>query len=184
MNNATLCDQGFHVEHALGRLVFKFAHLETSLGCAVGYLANPKESRVGQILVAELSFKSRLAVFSTLYPERITNAPASDKLKAFLSRAHYLEDQRNSLIHSFYRAGSVGDPTATRIKATAKESKGLRIQFEQITAQSILAEADKIPSVEARLNMLMVEADDYTRYAAGFYSMLRRNHPLADPVIK
>jgi hypothetical protein len=50
----------------LGLLCMEFAVLETALGCAVGFMTNSAEARIGHILVAELSFKTRLAAFSTL----------------------------------------------------------------------------------------------------------------------
>lgn len=162
------------MQQALGRLVVEFGRFETSLGCAVGYLANPKEPRVGQILVAQLSFKARLAVFAVLYPERMASGGNQDKLKYFVSTAHRVEEQRNLLIHSFYRSGPVGDSSATRIKATAKERKGLIIQFEKVSAESVAAEAQEASRVSCLLNKLMVKFNDYNRYFWGFYELFKQ----------
>jgi hypothetical protein len=173
MNNAILKEQGFALQQALGSLVVEFARFETTLGCAVGYLATPKEPRVGQILVAELSFKARLAAFAALYPERKAVGGNEDRLKSFVLAAHRVEEQRNVLIHSFYRLGPVGDSSAIRIKPTAKGRKGLKIQFETVKAESIAAEARRVSRVSGLLTQLMVKFNDYTRYASGFYDMFK-----------
>src|SRR6266571_7667311 len=103
------------LQEALGHLCTEFAKLETIIGCAVGFMANPTEARIGHILVAELSFKARLAAFSNLYAERAQPGFDDAPLRSFLSEIHQLEDERNKFIHSFYWPGPVGDPKATRI---------------------------------------------------------------------
>src|SRR5437879_2456710 len=132
------------VLRALGRLSFEFSRFETQLGCAVGYLTNPKDISIGQILVSEMSFRARLAAFSALHPLRVKKEPedAQAKLKCFRSSAHVVEEQRNKLIHSFYRQGEIGSGSATRIKITAKEKSGLNILSETITASEIATQAN------------------------------------------
>src|SRR2546427_12396902 len=97
------------VLRALGRLSFEFSRFETQLGCAVGYLTNPKDVSIGQILVSEMSFKARLAAFSALHPLKVVRelVDAQAKLKCFRSSAHVVEEQRNRLVHSFYRPGGI-----------------------------------------------------------------------------
>jgi hypothetical protein len=174
MKNTTSGGQESEVRQALGYLVLEFARFETSLGCAVGYLANPRDARVGQILVAQLSFKARLTAFSTLYPERLVKPVRDDELKSFVSTAHRVEERRNALIHSFYRSGPVGDSSATRIKTTLNGQKGLKVQFEKVTAESIATEAQEASRVKGLLRKLMLKFGDYNRYLAGFYSTFKQ----------
>src|SRR5437899_673398 len=137
MSNTAFKRQGSELETALGHLVVEFGSLETSLGCAVGYLVNPNDPRVGHILVGEVSFRARMAAFSVLYPERLLARMDPSKMESFISKAHKVEEERNRLMHSFYRPGPVGDASATRIKTTAKGRNGFRVQFEKVTADSI-----------------------------------------------
>ncbi len=174
MSNTAFKRHGSQLEQALGHLVVEFGRLETSLGCAVGYLVNPKDPRVGHILVGEVSFKTRMAAFSVLYPERLLAGTDETKMESFVSRAYKLEEERNRLIHSFYRPGPVGDPNATRIKTTAKGRKGLRVQFEKVTADSIAAVADDAARAKNVLTQLMVKFGDFTRYSAGFYGAFKQ----------
>src|SRR2546428_297727 len=73
------------LQEAIGHLCTEFAKLETVIGCAVGFMANPTEARIGHILVAELSFKARLAAFSNLYAERAQPGFDDAPLRSFLS---------------------------------------------------------------------------------------------------
>ena len=160
------------LQKEFGRLSMGFSRFETAVGCAVGFLANPKDFRIGHILVAELSFRARVAAFSALYPERLPGEIDEKALRSFLSEAHLLEDERNKLIHSFYWPGSVGDPRAIRIKTTAKERNGLRIQFEDVTLDFIASQADKAWDQLPRcLDELMRRIEGYTTYVGKFYGV-------------
>src|SRR3989442_13570083 len=109
------------LQEAIGHLCNEFAKLETFLGCAVGFMANPSDARTGLILVAQTSFKVRLAAFESLYAERAQPGFDDAPLEVFLTEIRQLEERRNVLIHSFYWPGPVGSQTATRIKFTPKD---------------------------------------------------------------
>src|SRR5438034_6145324 len=125
------------LQRELGALSMEMARLETALGCAVAFLANPTDVRIGHILVAGLSFRALLTAFSSLYPERVGAALNEDRLRSFRTDVHAAETARNTLIHSFYWSGAVGESRATRIKTTAREKHGLRLQFEDVTPSSV-----------------------------------------------
>lgn len=173
MTELTEQDRLLELQRELGRLCMGFAYFETAVACAVGFLANRTEFAIGHILVAELSFRARLAMFSTLYPQRV---PAADEaaVNSFIADAHMLEEERNKLVHSFYWPGPVGDPKATRIKTTAKERKGLRIQFEDVSPSVIAAQADKAWKIPDCLDELMLKCDGYCDYVAGFYGKFQK----------
>lgn len=165
------------VLRALGRLSFEFSRLETLLGCTVGYLTNPTDVNIGQILVSEMSFRARVAALSALYPARVKKQFDKDALASFLSSAHSAENERNKLIHSFYRLKEVGSASAIRIKVTAKERGGMKIQSETVGAASIAERANNICRAAGQLRFLMATRygfADFTRYVSDFYRTFTR----------
>jgi hypothetical protein len=155
----------------LGGLSIELSHLETYLGCAIGYLANPKEPRIGHILVAPLSFRARADAFCALYAERANSAHIQERIRAFRSELQQAEDARNTLIHSLYWSGPVGETTATRIKTTAKAKQGLKLQFEDVTPDFVAEKAEALQILANTLDELMVPRfDDFSDYTALFYA--------------
>ena len=177
MPATTLRDRRAPLARALGELCIGFAYCETALGCAVGFLANPDEPRTGHILVAELSFRARLAAFEALYPERAAGSPhgaAPEDLESFRSQAHALESERNKLVHSLYRPGRVGDPGVRRIKTTAKGHKGLKLQFEDLQPASVQQQAELAFRLPCFLDELMLKIPGYPEYQGRFYAVFEK----------
>jgi hypothetical protein len=153
----------------LGALSMELSQLETYLGCAVGFLANPKDARIGHILVAPLSFRARADAFSVLYPERATATDASEQVRNFRSELQRAEDARNTLIHSLYWSGAVGETTATRIKITVKAKHGLRLQFQDVTPEWVAEKAAALKVLTRRLDDLMLPLEGFSDYTGLFY---------------
>lgn len=57
-------------------------------------------------------------------------------LKAYMEKAAILEDRRNQITHSIWAAGK-DSQSITKIKTTAKEKKGLQLQFEDVQAKEL-----------------------------------------------
>jgi len=154
----------------LGALSIELSHLETYLGCAVGYLANSAEPRIGHILVAPLSLRARADTFSALYPERVTEQETHEQLRAFRSELQQAEEARNTLIHSLYWPGAVGATMATRIKTTAKAKHGLKLQFEYLTPEFVAEKTTALKALTNALDDLMLpHFGDFSNYTALFY---------------
>lgn len=162
-------------QRALGHLCMTFAQLELVLGIAVAFLAGCRDPRTGLALIAELSFKARLTLFSTLFSERLPAIFDKNLLKEFLSKAHKIEGERNRLIHSWYWAGSVGEKRVTRIKATAKEKKGLDIELVDVHPDEVTAVAERASALVDRLDELCRLVDDFQSFAGPFYALFRRD---------
>jgi hypothetical protein len=156
--------------------VVEFSTFENALGAAVAYLANQAEPRIGHILVAPLSFKALLSQFAVLYRQRIVTVPKrphgtlEPDLDLFLSVAHQAEEERNRLLHSFYRRGPVLEQKATRIKTTAKERNGPSIQIDELSADDVMTRARTVQTAGGKLGTLMTRFRDYNRYSASFYA--------------
>jgi hypothetical protein len=154
----------------LGALSIELSHVETYLGCAVGYLANPKEPRIGHILVSPLSFRARADAFCALYAERLSGEDIQEQLRAFRSELQQTEEARNTLIHSLYWSGPVGKTTATRIKTTVKPKHGLKLQFEDVTPQFVAEKTRALKKSTDTLDQLMLDRfSDFSDYTALFY---------------
>ena len=156
----------------IGMLSMELSQFEAALGCAVGFLANSQEPKIGLILIAELSLKAKLALFSALYAERL---PLKDRsaLDAFRGNVHVVEAARNTLVHSIYWRGPFDSPHVTRVKPTAKEKQGFRLQLEEMNELSAARQSIALGQLTGQLDDLM-EADfaDYRKYTGSFFSLL------------
>ena len=123
-----------HLVH-IGDMTVSFALLEAAIQILVWYLIGERQS-IGQIITAELSFKSLRALAISLYLER--NGEDSDypTLKAFMKKAATFEDRRNQITHSIWAAGK-DSQSITRIKTTAKVKNGLQFQFKDVQVKDL-----------------------------------------------
>lgn len=140
----------------IGRIVANFSLLEEVIGLFVGKLLdNPID--VGQIVVSELSFRNLLSLFSSLYlywnDDKALLAEFDDLLKIITN----LEQKRNQIIHSIWTGGISSVVPAVRIKITAKQSRGHRVQVEEITVDMLARFADEIAEASYNLNKLMLK---------------------------
>jgi hypothetical protein len=120
---------------ALGNVVIAFADLEEQLALSVSFLIGRTDA-VGNVVTAELSFKTRLHVFASLF--RLTrphseNLPRLDDLIAVFDQAEQL---RNQIVHSSWQH-DFETMRLTRRKRTAKMSKGYRTDEESLTPAQI-----------------------------------------------
>ena len=114
----------------IGDVTVSFALLESVIQTFVGSLI-AEHQRVGQIITVEVSFRNLRALAMSLYKERHGEDADYEALKTLMRRASQLEDKRNQITHSVWGAGRTID-TITRVKATAKEKKGLHFEFESL----------------------------------------------------
>jgi hypothetical protein len=138
---------------ALGRIMVNFAALEAHMDFVISALVGP-EQPVGDAVVAELSFRTKCGVLSSLFVLRVTSDGSGDteeclaKMKAFLKKANQLEARRNQITHSAWLIGENDSPDqATRYKITAKQDKGLRRQTEPMDVNALNAFADEIKAL-------------------------------------
>jgi hypothetical protein len=140
---------------AIGQITVNFANLEGAISFFVWELIS-NDQRFGQIITAELSFRNLVGLLSSIYKYRANNQGQIIKLEELLNRALHVEEQRNLIIHSQWAAGSKPE-TITRLKTTAKKSKGLTHQFEQLKIEDLDKIADIISDVDVEIQLFMFE---------------------------
>jgi hypothetical protein len=119
----------------IGDVTVSFAMLESQIQSFTGSLVM-EHQRVGQIITAELPFRSLRALTVSLYLDRHGEDGDCAELRELMRRAAVLEDQRNQITHSVWGAGDTAD-TVTRIKMTAKEKRGAQFKFVNTGADDL-----------------------------------------------
>lgn len=127
----------------IGLITVNFAVLEEVIAMAIAALLDIDAQRAA-IVTAELSFRNALALLSSLYRARTTDPALVDQFDSVLAKVTQAERQRNVIIHSTWGWTGSSDGTITRMKSTAKISKGLKHQTEHMTAEQLHAIADSI----------------------------------------
>jgi hypothetical protein len=131
----------------VGRITVSFARLEWNLAFWIAALIAPGRA-VGQMVAAELSFRQKCALFSSIWQLSFTGPPYLNELKALMARLAKCEELRNTVTHSLWLEASkdIGDG-AMRFKVTAKQRKGLRQVFAPTTTGMLKSTADDIQDV-------------------------------------
>jgi hypothetical protein len=166
-------EEGYYPDAHLrevGRIVMLFAVLEHGMASFIWSLlglnsgAPPElDQRYGQIVTAGLSFRGLLTLLDALFRETLTDITTGsvtdpnllDQWDQLQRRIANTEEQRNVITHSVWAAGDSSD-TMTRIKSTVRVSKGLRHQFQQVSAADLHAVAVAIDEASTGLLRLQM----------------------------
>ena len=154
---------------AIGSIVVSFASLENAVETAIWALMEIDGTK-GAIVTSEMSFKNMLALFSSLYLNK-TNVPDEiEEMKMLIKRSTQIEDRRNAIVHSlwgvrYYKHGQM----VVRMKTTAKISKGLKRQDEELT-------------VEALENIYEEIIDSIAAWTKFLYKKLMPKSDMPDPI--
>jgi hypothetical protein len=137
---------------ALGHVSVGFSWLEQSLEEHIAELAGLSPS-VAPALTAELSFKTKVSVLSSLVrlrlPLRKFNADPEDPAAVWEDMVRMLfecENLRNKLLHSHWLPRDA--PVMRRTKTTAKAAQGIRVSSEDLSADYLLNVYDYILNVD------------------------------------
>jgi hypothetical protein len=148
---------------ALGLVAVGFSWLEQSIERNIATLARVA-SAIAPALTAELSYKMKLAVLSSLVRAqpsfRAFNVGSDDPEEVWSDIVKMLstcEDFRNQLLHSHWQP-LPGGGQIRRTKTTAKAARGVRVVTEDLTADYLLDVYDYILNVEWALNEFFHEA--------------------------
>lgn len=142
-----------HLTH-IGDIIVSFALLETTIQNLIGSLI-AEHQRIGQIITAELSFKSLRALTISLYLERHGRDDGYPSLKTLMNKAGEIEGTRNNIIHSIWGTGKDKD-CITRIKITAKEKKGWDLQSEELSASDLASFAETVRECTQEIQSFML----------------------------
>ena len=139
----------------IGDITVSFALLEGTIQFLIGSLIR-EHQRIGQIIVAELTFKNLRALAISLYKEQHGEDADFSTLRDLMKRAARAEETRNQITHSVWAAGDTVD-TVTRIKTTAKEKRGIHFSFEQVGERDLADFTLELKTVAERILALHVK---------------------------
>ena len=113
----------------IGKVCLTFSTLELIISCFVSKLISD-DAKIGAIMTAEMSFQNLVKTFSSLVNLKISEETEVIKLKQLISDINSIEQERNKIIHSVYVTNNYNK--IFRIKATAKQGKGLKFTNEEV----------------------------------------------------
>ena len=142
----------------MGDMTVSFALLESQMQSFFGALIK-EHQRIGQILSSYLSFANLRAAILSLYKERHGEDGHFRELKDLMAEAGKIEEERNRITHSVWAAG--GTPNSiTRVKITARESRGFHAAFETYDQSRLEEFVGNIRDLAERLLRFQIELMD------------------------
>ena len=146
-------------QRALGRYVLSFQMLETQIKHLICFLIDHPDGGLCQVLTAELAFKNLLhvcfSVFDHIYDR---DDELKENLKALMSRALRVGEERNAILHSEWLWP--GGDNLVRVKYRARLSK-FRPVGEEVSAKELAQRADRIDSLTREIGQFIGCALDF-----------------------
>ena len=128
----------------IGDITVSFQLLETSIRHLIWPLiVKDQEQRIGQIITSEIPFRTLRSLAVSLYRERHGEDDDFANLCKLMNRAKELEGKRNQITHSMWGAGDTSTEVV-RIKATAKEKRGLHFDYEHLDERTLASVATEM----------------------------------------
>jgi hypothetical protein len=134
---------------ALGQISADFQLLEETMSSFILDLIGA-EPDVAEIITSELSFRKLVDLLSALFKHQVRNERKIVEMERLLARANSVAQKRNIIIHSGWAWGKT-EGTVTRLKTTAKQKHGLRVQAIEMNTAMLKQIADEIAEVSADL---------------------------------
>jgi hypothetical protein len=130
------------IEAAIGRIAINFAELEKELSSVISFLIGGN-IEVGKIVTAELSFRGKLTLMSSLFHRHNPESDIADRFRDLLRLCNQAEELRNQILHSSWLSAQIRH-SVHRKKYTAKMKQGLREQSVEMTSGDLMDIADLI----------------------------------------
>jgi len=148
----------------LGECIVQFQRIEDSIAVCISAMVGPSR-KVGEILTAEMSFRARVATFGALFAHSLKSDSLPDDITELISRLHWAEQQRNTLVHSLWDASESKPDSVRREKRSIRKSKlavteehftpddldDLNRLFEGIVTDLFYLTSEHLPKIEKRL---------------------------------
>ncbi len=145
---------------AIGSVAASFSLLDDTLSAMIHILTENNgmigEQRIGKVITAELSFKQKVNLFSSLACHLMGTTREPDDLRSLVGRLTEAEEKRNTILHSVWGAGAV-EGAVTRFKSTAKTRggrSGFRLQAETMVSAEIQKLSDA--NLELAYDLLVI----------------------------
>lgn len=148
----------------LGECIVQFQRIEESLSVCISAMVG-RSRKVGEILTAEMSFRARVATFGALFAYLLKSDSLPDDINELISRLHWAEQQRNTLVHSLWDASESKPDSIRREKRSIRKNKlsvaeehftpddldELKRLFEGVATDLLYLTSEYLPKVEKRL---------------------------------
>jgi hypothetical protein len=121
---------------AIGFVTMNFAELDDRLSRSIAFLIGNTEE-VGAIITAELAFKQKLHVLSSLFRSVRPGSAYHAQMDELLGRLKAAEGLRNQVTHSSWQRSLDDGEGIVRHKFTAKMQEGLKKQEQTLTPLQI-----------------------------------------------
>ena len=148
----------------LGECIVQFQRIEDALSVCISAMVG-RSRKIGEIITAEMSFRARVATFSALFTHSLKESTLPGDVTELISRLHWAEQQRNTLVHSLWDASESKPDSILRKKKTIRKSnlaiseehftpddlEDLNRLFEGIVTDLFFLTSEHLPSIEKRL---------------------------------
>lgn len=126
----------------IGSIAVNFALLESTVSFFVWELIGT-EQKVGQIVTAEISFRTLLDIFGSIYRHKVTDTNGLAEIDTLLARCGQAEEKRNAVMHSVWAVGH-SPSTVMRFKTTAKRKRGFDFKSQEMSVNDLDAIAEEL----------------------------------------
>jgi len=133
----------------IGDITVSFAMLEMNIKILIGSLIG-EHQRIGQIITADLAFKSLRPLAIGLYKERHGKDADFNTLDELMKRVETAAEKRNQITHSFWAASNIAD-TITRVKPIARVKHGFDFHFVALSESDLVAIALELKTLAAEV---------------------------------
>ena len=135
----------------LGEYVVGFQELEATMNSCISALVS-RDKHVGQVLTAQMSFRSKLDVLVSLLLYRLgtTRLPAS--LADVIKEIGDCEQRRNTLVHSLWDIHLKDPEFVKRVKVRCSRRSGLARSEELVLPDDLYDEARSFENIAERLS--------------------------------
>lgn len=148
----------------LGECIVEFQRIEDSVAICISALLG-RSRKVGEIVTAEMSFRARVAVYGALFAHCMKAQALPKDIQDLISRLHWAEEMRNTLVHSLWDASELNPDSILRKKKavrrstfsvseeyyTPEELEELHGLFEGIVTDLFYLTSEHLPNMEKRL---------------------------------
>lgn len=148
----------------LGECIVQFQRIEDALSVCISAMVG-RSRKVGEIITAEMSFRARVATFGALFAHSLKSSTLPEDITELISRLHWAEQQRNTLVHSLWDASETKPDSILRKKKAIRKSnlaiaeehftpedlEDLNRLFEGIVTDLLFLSSEHLPSIEKRL---------------------------------
>lgn len=148
----------------LGECIVQFQRIEDALSVCISAMVG-RSRKVGEIITAEMSFRARVSTFGALFAHSLKSSTLPEDITELISRLHWAEQQRNTLVHSLWDASETKPDSILRKKKAIRKSnlaiseehftpddlEELNRLFEGIVTDLFFLSTEHLPSIEKRL---------------------------------